>query len=216
MTGEIIQKVAFLSGEGDKWFSRNSNSLKTGELDPVMSVIDFLGLKPASALEIGAANGHRLASLRAKYSCEVAGIEPSKDAVNAGNKENLNMVVGTADILPFKDNQFDLVIFGFCAYLIDPESHFRAFAEADRVLKNNGFLVIFDFLPPKAYSNEYSHLAGLRANKMQFSSVFFAHPFYNLIHRQLVKKSDEFLIGDNREAIDVLIKDTKSAFSLGK
>lgn len=211
-----IQKNAFLSGEGDNWFARNASVLKSGSADIVMDALEYVEIKPKKVLEIGAANGHRLMALREKYECEVFGIEPSNQAVEAGNQNNLNMKVGTADILPYEDGQFDVVIFGFCAYLIDPETHFKAFAEADRVLINNGYLVILDFLPPKPYANEYSHLPGLKSNKMQFSNVFVSHPFYNLIHRQLLKKSPDFLIGDNREAVDILIKDANNAFSLGK
>jgi SAM-dependent methyltransferase len=209
-----IQKNAFLEGEGDSWFERNADHLQGSGNDVVVGSISKLRLRPTSILEIGSANGHRLATLAKNYDCKAAGVEPSSEAVRKGLDAypNLNLHVGTADALPFADCSFDMVIIGFCMYLIDPTLHMRAAAEADRVLADGGTLIVFDFQSAKPYHNVYSHLPGLRAHKMDFARLFLAHPAYSLVHRELAQKVAGFLEPDWREGVDVLIKDVEGAF----
>lgn len=208
------QKTAFLTGEGDRWFERNASQISQTVEDVVTQTVAGLGIRPKAALEIGSATGHRLATLSKAYGCRGSGIDPSEDAIATGTKiyPDLDLKVGTADELPFETGAFDLVVVGFCMYLVDPNLHFRAVAEADRVLADGGVIVVFDFLPDHPHHNDYSHLPGLRAHKMEFSKLFTAHPAYSLVHRQLAQKSGTFLQPDWREGVDVLIKNMAGAF----
>ena len=81
--------------------------------------------------------------------------------------------------LPFEDNQFDLIIFGFCLYLCDRDDLFLITSEANRVLKNQAWVAIFDFYSPFPYSNKYSHKEGIFSYKMDHSTMFTWHPYYN-------------------------------------
>lgn len=214
MASDHIQKAAFLRGEGDRWFERNADHLSHGKQDVVVEAMTALDLRPSSILEIGAANGHRLAALAALLGARCAGVEPSAQAVEDGLAVNphVDLRIGAADELPFEAGAFDLVILGFCMYLVDPKLHLKAVAEADRVLADGGALIVFDFITAHPYFNDYAHLPGLRANKMEFSRLFTAHPAYTLVHRQLDRKSDQFLDADRREGVDVLMKNFGAAF----
>ena len=53
------------------------------------------------------------------------GIEPSAQAVAAACAKGINVMQGTADVLPFDNQSFDIVIFGFCLYLCDREDLFE-------------------------------------------------------------------------------------------
>ena len=110
------------------------------------------------------------------YQC--TGIEPSKKAVNEAKQKGLNVVEGTADNLPFQDNSFDIVIFGFCLYLCDREDLFRIAYEADRVLKNPGWLIIHDFFSIYPTKNPYHHVPGMFSYKMDYKTMFTWHPAY--------------------------------------
>lgn len=200
-----IQKHEFLHGEGDRWYERNADALKNKINDPVISSIERIGARPRRILEIGCSNGWRLAHF-AKSGAECFGVEPSEKAV--AESGNPNIFVGTADTLPFPDTKFDLVIFGFCLYLVDPVLHFRCIAEGDRVLSDSGMVAILDFITPKHYFNDYSHLDGIRSHKMEFSKFFLASPAYSLIHREI----GEFKSPDDRIGVDVLVKDQSGAF----
>ena len=67
-------------------------------------------IAPHGVLEIGCSNGWRLEAIREKYGCDCLGIDPA-------DSQFPYIFKGTADSLPYPDNQFDLVIYGFCLYL---------------------------------------------------------------------------------------------------
>lgn len=209
-----LQRDIFLDGEADQWFERNKVALESNRRDPVADVLSVVGVHPRRVLEIGCANGWRLNRLKQLFNAECIGIDPSSKAVEQGLKEfpGVNLSVGAADRIPFGPQEFDLVIFGFCFYLIDPILHFQCVAEADRVLADGGMLVISDFLTPFPYHNNYSHLEGVRSHKLEFSRYFLAHPAYNLIHRTLNHSQSELMNPDRREGIDVLVKNMHCAF----
>jgi ubiquinone/menaquinone biosynthesis C-methylase UbiE len=208
------QKQVFLAGEGDAYFRRNAERLVTREQDIVIAALRENRVKAASVLEIGCANGHRLATLADTIGAKGAGIDPSQEAVDAGRAKypELDLRIGTADKIPFADASFDLVIFGFCFYLVDPSSHFQAVAEADRVLHDGGCLAILDFITPFPYTNEYVHMKGVSSHKMEFARYFTAHPGYTLVGRRLELMSDDRPTIDNRIGVDLLVKDMQTAF----
>ena len=179
------QKQSFLDGEGDAWFKRNR--VGRGSLDakiahdPLYIMLAEHLTRLGRILEIGAANGWRLAALnRLKPELETVGIEPSSAADKDGAKiyPEVKLSRGTADELSFRDSDFDAVIFGFCLYLCDRGRLFRVAAEADRVLKTGGFLFILDFHTDVPYRNDYSHLQGMHSYKMDYASLFAWNPCY--------------------------------------
>ncbi|WP_291297157.1 class I SAM-dependent methyltransferase [Elioraea sp.] len=208
------QKAVFLETEGDGYFTRNAGKLVPRGDDPVVEALMRLGIRARAALEIGAANGHRLVALHDAMGCNGAGIDPSAAAVEAGRATfpDIDLRVGTADVLPFADAAFDLVIFGFCLYLVDPALHFRAVAEADRVLADGGHLVMVDFLPPFPYANPYAHVPGLNASKHEYARMFTAHPSYTLVQRTLIGATEGVPAPDDRVTIDILAKRVHGAF----
>jgi ubiquinone/menaquinone biosynthesis C-methylase UbiE len=208
------QREAFLNGEADRWYERNREALRPERDDIVLDVMRRLALRPGRILEVGAADGWRLERLRRETGAVCHGVEPSTRAVRAGGERypHIHLHVGTADSLPFADGEFDCVVLGFCFYLVDPALHFRVVAEMDRVLADNGHLVIFDFLPPVPYANPYSHLDGVKTHKMAFSRYFLAHPSYALVHRELKTGMAAASHPDEREGVDVLVKQERYAF----
>src|SRR5450631_2869816 len=109
------QKDAFLEGEGDAWYSRNLRHLHESGPDIVLTTLEEMGIEPKSVLEIGCANGYRVAQICERFGAAGFGVEPSGKAVadGRGRFPSLTLEVGTADALPFADGQFDLVVFGF-------------------------------------------------------------------------------------------------------
>ena len=211
------QKKQFLLSEADSWFDRNKNKLKQIESNPstdlVLSVLSQLDIKPRSVLEIGACNGWRLNAINEIYSSKVTGIEPSTAAIEDGEKNfpNINLIQGTADELPFETDEFDLVIFGFCLYLCDPTDLFKIADNVDRVLKDNSWLIIMDFIPPRPYRNSYEHLDGLYSYKMDYSQLFMGHPAYQLMSR-IIQPDNKTLEPDNIVGVNALYKKLKIAF----
>jgi ubiquinone/menaquinone biosynthesis C-methylase UbiE len=173
-----------------------------------------LGVRAEAVLEIGCGAGERLAAINQQWQSSCCGVDPSKAAVEHARKSfaGLTFEVGTADILPFSPYQFDLVIFGFCLYLIDPADYFAVAREADRVLKDRGLLIIYDFSSPVPYANRYQHREGVMSRKMDWSKMFTWNPAYSLVSRHLVS-ADGLQNVDSRITVDVLVKNMDGAFA---
>lgn len=183
------QKDIFLLSEGNAYFHRNKNKYKTP--DPVLDAISALKLKPRSVLEIGCGDGWRLGQLKGS-SC--FGIDPSLDATNYGTKKyGAHLMRGTAENIAAMSESFDAVIFGFCLYLCDREDLFKIAAEADRVLKDRGYLFIYDF-NQESEDVPYKHRDGVVSYKMNYGRMFDWHPSYGLVWQTYPKEGANVLV----------------------
>jgi SAM-dependent methyltransferase len=175
----MSQRDEFLGGEGDEWFRRNGPPTDGGPPSwTVAPLLDFVG-KLSTVLEIGCADGRNLMWLVDQTGCIAAGVDPSQAAIAAGLERNaaVDLRVGTAEQLPF-EQQFDLVLIGFCLYLCDRDDLPRIVAEVDRVLAPGGCLAIVDFDPPTPRRRTYRHRHGISSYKMDYMSIFTAFPNY--------------------------------------
>ena len=214
------QKEIFLSTEGDEWYLRNKDAYANtkDKEDIIIESLRDLEIAPKKILEIGCSNGVRLNRLNKVFGSQCFGIEPSAQAVENGNKEfpNLNLQVGTADSLPYEDNAFDMIVFGFSLCLCDRNDLFRIAMEADRCLANDGLLVILDFYPPFPYKNPWKHREGMFVYKMDYSKMFSWNPGYQEIHN-VVFTHGGFVnknIPDEKLAMTILSKDSKYAYPI--
>lgn len=199
------QKDAFLESEGDAWFTRNEHVLNTRKLPDSDSLLGEILCLPSSqrrglkVLEIGCGDGSRLNWLKENLRYECYGIEPSIQAVRVAESHGVDAQVGTADTLPFNDSMFDIVIFGFCLYLCDREDLFRIAAEADRVLKSPGWLLIKDFYSPTPLKREYHHRLGLFSYKMDYRTLFTWNPSYTCYSHKVTHHAEHDYTDDSNE-----------------
>jgi ubiquinone/menaquinone biosynthesis C-methylase UbiE len=183
----MSQKDIFSSVEGNMFYERNKTKLKCSDDDPIIQGIAHLELYPKKILEIGCSNGWRLNLLNKIYKSYCWGIDPSADAIKQGKKEfkEVNLEKGTADALPYENQMFDMIIFGFCLYLCDRSDLFKIAYETDRVLMDLGNIIILDFHPAFQYRNPYTHHAGLYSYKMNYSNMFLWNPAYVLKYQKI-------------------------------
>jgi ubiquinone/menaquinone biosynthesis C-methylase UbiE len=211
----MSQKDIFSTIEGNKYFERNYNKLICSKDDHIIPAIAQLALYPKKVLEIGCSNGWRLKLLSKVYKSDCWGIDPSAEAIAQGKKDfaELNLEQGTADELPYENQMFDMIIFGFCLYLCDRSDLFKIAYEADRVLMDLGHIVIYDFHPPFPYRNNYAHCQGISSYKMNYSNIFLWNPFYTLKYQKLFfhppLKAGSF---DDLVSVMILEKNVESAF----
>jgi ubiquinone/menaquinone biosynthesis C-methylase UbiE len=207
------QKDIFLKTEGNAWFDRNLSALQSRCLpgdDPLL--MELLAIIPPTKaldiLEIGCGEGARLSWLQKNLNAECYGIDPSNTAVTALRAKGIQAIQGTADFLPYKQNFFDIVIFGFCLYLCDREDLFRIASEADRVLRKPGWLVIVDFFNPNPKVNSYHHHPGVLSHKMDYRTLFDWHPDYECLTHKVRNHGDLSYSDDLDEwvAVSVLRK----------
>ena len=186
------QKEIFLNYEGNAWFERNHINIQKTEFglkDLIIQAISkCLQKKPfpkKKLLEIGCGEGKRLHWISENLDLECYGVEPSEKAVALANSKDAKVIQGTADSLDFENNKFDFVVFGFCLYLCDRSDLFQIAKEADRVLKDNGYLIICDFYSTAHTKNEYHHLPGIFSFKMDYRKLFDWHPNYTCFYHEV-------------------------------
>ncbi|USR89921.1 class I SAM-dependent methyltransferase [Phormidium yuhuli AB48] len=209
-----MQKEVFLESEGDRWLSRNKERCTQRSLpqdDPILLQIIDLSL-PASSkvLELGCGAGKRLAWMQENLEFCCSGIDPSAEAIKIAEKSSIQAIQGTADDLPFKTAEFDVVIFGFCLYLCDRSDLFKIASEADRVLKDPGWLVIKDFYATTPSKRPYHHRSGIFTYKMDYRTLFSWHPSYTCLTHQVRHHVDQTYTDDSQEwvALSVMRKNS--------
>jgi len=187
------QNKIFLEGEGDLWFNRNRSKIAEGDAacEPdVRFIIDTLlpfRDEIRMILKIGCSNGWKIKSLAKSFDAIGCGIDPSASAIASGNsgteKSKIKLSQGSSHRLPYQDNEFDLVYFGFCLYLCDRSQLLQSIAEADRVLRPGGFVVVTDFDPGSARKRSFLSKPGLFSFKQDYSRIFIESNGYYLVEK---------------------------------
>jgi len=226
MTGpdsKPLQRDLFLSGEGDAYERRN---VSTAGFAPLVDGLSRLLSEGDSVLEIGCGSGQNLVELERRVPGIVChGVDPSREAISRGIKRSPHhdLRVGTSDRLPF-DHEFDVIVFGFCLYLIDRPLLHQTIAEADRLLRGResngkGLLIIVDFDAAIPHWRSYRHNASVQTYKMDYSVLFLADPSYRMISKTAFDHG-RFEEGwaeaaENRVAVWTLVKDCTAGYAEG-
>lgn len=204
----MFQKDIFLAGEGDRYLERNKNTLKNKKDIDHLYKVYLKYMKPdMKVLEIGCCDGHNINFYNRKLGCSVYGIDPSKEAINRGRNlySCVNLSVGTADELQFPDEYFDFIIFGFCLYLVDRKLLIKVVSEANRVLKDGGYIGITDFDSVIPKKRPYRHYKGIYSYKYDYSKIFLSIPQYSLIEKVNKKSEDEPFMFDDTQRVSTVV-----------
>ena len=194
-----VQARAFLYGEGNQWYLRNKDKPLRQDLLAALRAIPV----GATVLEVGCSDGRYLFELQEQMGCSCSGIDPSLDAIETGRHRYPKLNLKCADAKTglhrkVEDGErFDVIIFGFCLYLIDRSDLFSIVAYADQLLRDDGYLVIHDFEPQVPSYTNYHHKNGIFSYKMDYPGLWLANPCY----RRLIKRQ----VGDGA-AVTVLRK----------
>lgn len=191
--------MTFGPKDADAWYLRNKDKMGVGD-DPIIRTMANANIKPKGRVfEFGCADGWRL--MRMPPGCDLWGSELSPLACRAADpkiKMNLEPAIASCDV----------VIMGFCLYLVQPGSLSYWTHYADQILADGGHLVIWDFLPEYPYSRIFEHNTELRSRKMDHARLWLSLPTYSLVERRL------FGDGDDRTHVTILKKDMNGAFPL--
>jgi SAM-dependent methyltransferase len=180
----VLQDSVFSDFEGDRWFERNRRALDAFDAaaDLPLKLIGLYRLAPQRVLEIGAANGFRLAAIHERIGAETVALEPSAQAVLNGKTSFpfIKFIRGTASAVPLR-NSFDLIIINFVFHWIDRQNLLRAIAEIDRLVSDGGHLIIGDFHPANQLQVRYDHLKSEKVftYKQNYAGTFLATGLYH-------------------------------------
>jgi SAM-dependent methyltransferase len=184
----MAQDEIFTDGEADAWFERNAFAMKArtdSDRDPILRVLAQYGVRPATALEIGASNGYRMHLMAETIGARCTAIEPSVKAVEDGRSRYpaVKFDVGTASPLPYAAGSFDCVVVCGVFCWLDRSALLQGIAEADRVLKDGGHLIIGDFHPLRPERVRYHHRSDVEVftYKQDYAAIFRAVNTYELL-----------------------------------
>lgn len=160
------------AGAYDTWFLQNRNVLES----ELLLLKRVLG-DPGTALSVGCGSGLFEHLLRTEHGIDIRhGVEPAEGMAEIARKRGMDVVAGGAEDLPKADGAFDTVIMnGTPGYIADLRA---AFAEAHRVLRAGGAIVVLDVPAESAYGLLYS-FAGVRGtwDDAHLRKVAPAHPY---------------------------------------
>ena len=105
-------------------------------------IVQYADLKNKKILEVGCGDG-RISSLIACDSESLVAIDPDSDSLEHAktNISGVDFKIGSGERLDFPDNCFDLVIFTLSLH---HQNSKKAIAEADRVLKADGKILVIE------------------------------------------------------------------------
>lgn len=115
----------------ERWFQEHPD-IYQAELAALRQLVPP---QPTKSLEVGVGSGQFAAALNIKI-----GVEPSEEMALKAEKKGIRVYRGVAEALPFDDCRFDLVLMVTTICFVDDVG--QAFAEAFRVLKSGGCIVV--------------------------------------------------------------------------
>jgi len=175
-------------GKIERWFMtrHKHDEYVIGTAEKLLS---FVSMKEKqSYLEIGCGDGAVSRHVVKKYHLNVTGTDVDPEMISlakrdAGNIKNLKFLTASATNLPFKDENFDIVLSFQVLHHIS--NWLDALKEMKRVLKSKGYLVFYDILFPKVLAKigkSFKHSYGivtlydlnLFIEKNNFSTIYFS------------------------------------------
>lgn len=183
-----MNKNLFLENEGNNFFQRNKDAFLNEEYiknDTILKNLSIQNKNNLNILEIGCSTGWRLHKLQEIYSeNNYYGLDPSKEAIDLGNgviNNNVKLNVGTCDEMKiYENNKFDIILVPFVFMYIDRELLLKSVFEIDRILKNNGKLIITDFYSNRQRKNSYKYINNSFIYKQNFFEIFLSTKNYFL------------------------------------
>lgn len=125
-----IKPFEDFSEEYDEWFAKNSDKYQA----EIHALKNFI---PADkkGLEVGVGSGKFAGPLKVK-----TGIDPSPKMARKSKNLGIQVVLGVAENLPFKNQCLDYVLMVTTICFVDDLK--KTFSEANRILQPEGFIVI--------------------------------------------------------------------------
>jgi len=143
----------------EEWFERNKFAYLS-EIEALRKVVP-----EGKGLEVGVGTGRFAEPLGIDY-----GIDPSENMLKIAGSRGMKTVLGRGEELPFADNEFDFVLIAFTICFVDDPG--KVIEEAERVLKNNGRIII-------GIIDKNSKLGKIYQNKRSKSKFYGIAKFYS-------------------------------------
>lgn len=158
----------------NKYFDRNTDS-KNKVTQYSIYLYNLLENEELNNIyEIGCYTGSQLGYMCMNFGANGTGIDLSSKSIEYARKryKNHRFICGDASKLHVDNESQDLVIFGFCLYVMNDDQYEKNIIEAIRKVKKGKYLSIIDFDSESThtcvrdkigiYKRDYSHIPGLK------------------------------------------------------
>ena len=188
---EITQDDIFWNQEADNYFHRRNHSDRSDadrlQDDLPLELIRRNAITASPIAEIGAYNGFRLAEMNAESGCDATAFEPSSLAIEEGRRlyPQVQFIRNTSTALDAADGDFNMVIIDFVLHWIDRSNLFRTIAEADRILAEDGWLIVGDVWTDAPHRTRYHHRPDMEiwTYKQDYAALFLSSNCYQEVDR---------------------------------
>lgn len=170
------------SKEYDEWFLTHKD-MYLAELKAVQETVSCNQF----SIEIGVGTGRFAVPLGISI-----GLEPSWKMAEFSKNRGIQIIVGVAEKLPFRNNIFDCVL--MCTTLCFLDDVVSSFQEAYRILNNNGFLVV-GFIDKNSILGRQYQLKKQRSRFYQDAFFYSADEVLRLLQKA------HFIVGRIKQAI---------------
>lgn len=134
----------------DAWFLENLGVLES----EVLLLVAALGEAPGRTLSVGCGSGLFEHVLRQEHDLDIHhGVEPAEGMAAIARLRGMEVEAGSAEAVPHGDATFDTVVMNGIPSYVDDLS--AAFAEARRVLRPGGHVVVLDVPAESGYGLLY-------------------------------------------------------------
>jgi SAM-dependent methyltransferase len=212
------QKKIFKESEANNYHERNKDKNHEVQVSYDLEIL-VETLKPfskdiMSILELGCANGIKLAYLVKHFDAIGYGVDLSSSALEDARMRypELNFEHAGADERIFHKNSMDLVYLGFFLYVLDREDVYTTMANVDYYLNNSGFVAILDFDYGINAKFPYAHNKDITTYKSDYAKIFLSSGHYHLVSKTSFQHDSRiFSIDPNlRISLSILFKNQNS------
>ena len=81
--------------------------------------------------------------------------------------------------------------------MVDLEDHKRISLEANRILKKNGYLILYDFFSKKMKKVKYKHHKKIKVIKFDFDKIFSKDKYFLFFNKIIDYDNNSFIYSDN-------------------
>lgn len=200
----VLQDRLFSESEADAYFDRRQISSRSNserlKHDLPLILIKKSKIVFENVAEVGAYDGFRLAHLNKHYGCKATAFEPSRKAIEKGRDENPSVTFFqrcASNLEEAQDSEFDLIIVDFVFHWIDRSTLLKSVAEIDRVLAENGHLIIGDFDVDSPAKQKYHHLPDddIWTYKQKYDEIFTSTRCFELLATEISGSNNDDPVG---------------------
>jgi len=169
------------------WLKRSEKYNKTNWVNDQKYFDAYLGLLPQkqfdSILEVGIGTG-AVANVVSERVGSLIGIDFSAEMISKIDHPGIDARLADAHALPFQDDSFELIYMrNVVHYLDDPE---LAFSEIYRCLKQNGYFLFSQVIPPDdSISEEYDWLIGRNIHYPTHASIVELFSIFTVLRKNI-------------------------------